>query len=153
MANVDPFIQPIPSKFNGDPELRAYWEYLHRFLHDIWVRTGAGDDAIEVITGVEISSDGEIARLKAKINKLEKKLEDLEISDNHDELNSKFTRLNKRVNRLISELIEAVKALAPDNEREEEKTALTEQTINQLKLLNAKIEEAFETKIREEDIL
>lgn len=47
MADVDPFIQPIPTSFNSDRELRAYFEYLHRFLHDLWVRTGGTTDSIE----------------------------------------------------------------------------------------------------------
>lgn len=47
MASVDPFIQPVPAKFQQDPELRAYFEYLHRFLHDLWVRTGGSTDFAE----------------------------------------------------------------------------------------------------------
>lgn len=47
MALVDPFIQPIPEKWRNDPELRAYIEYLHRFLHDLWQRTGGANDTIE----------------------------------------------------------------------------------------------------------
>lgn len=47
MAQVDPFIQPIPSKWSSDSELRAYIEYLHRFLHDIWIRTGGANDAVD----------------------------------------------------------------------------------------------------------
>jgi len=46
MADVDPFIQPIPARWAQDRELRSYFEYLHRFLHDIRERTGGGDDAI-----------------------------------------------------------------------------------------------------------
>lgn len=47
MALVDPFIQPIPEKWRNDPELRAYIEYLHRFLHDLWQRTGGANDIVE----------------------------------------------------------------------------------------------------------
>jgi hypothetical protein len=47
MAKVDPFIQPIPDQFSRDPVLRPYYEYLHRFLHDIWYRTGGSEDFIE----------------------------------------------------------------------------------------------------------
>jgi hypothetical protein len=46
MANVDPFIQPIPASLQRDPETRAYYEYLNRFLHDLWRRTGGGDDFV-----------------------------------------------------------------------------------------------------------
>lgn len=45
-VNVDPFVIPIPRKFSNDPELKPYFNYLHKFLHDIRNRTGGGDDAI-----------------------------------------------------------------------------------------------------------
>ena len=50
MAKVDPFVYPIPKEFLLGEEQRAYFEYLNRFLHDMWVRTGSGDDAIEMIS-------------------------------------------------------------------------------------------------------
>ena len=46
MASVDPFVYPIPKELQNDREVRAYFEYLNRFLHDIWVRTGGSSDAI-----------------------------------------------------------------------------------------------------------
>jgi hypothetical protein len=47
LAKVDPFVAPIPRKFLNDPELRPFFEYLNRFLHDLVIRTGGGTDAIE----------------------------------------------------------------------------------------------------------
>ena len=46
MTRVDPFVQPIPAAFLKDKDVRAYFEYLNRHLHDNWVRTGGGNDAI-----------------------------------------------------------------------------------------------------------
>ena len=46
MAKVDPFVIPIPRAMHEDPEVRFYHEYLNKFLHDLWVRTGGGDDLI-----------------------------------------------------------------------------------------------------------
>lgn len=46
MASVDPYIQRIPKKFLEDPETREWAVYLNRFLHDMWVRSGAGNDFI-----------------------------------------------------------------------------------------------------------
>jgi hypothetical protein len=43
---VDPFIAPIPQPWIDDPEVGPFAEYLNRFLHDLWVRTGGGNDAI-----------------------------------------------------------------------------------------------------------
>ena len=61
MALVDPFIQPIPEKWRNDPELRAYIEYLHRFLHDLWQRTGGANDIVE-------SSDLDLTDLRADVD-------------------------------------------------------------------------------------
>lgn len=53
MSNVDPFIIELPLKIVNDPELRPYFEYLNRFLHDTWVRTGGGVDLFETIVSSE----------------------------------------------------------------------------------------------------
>lgn len=46
MAKVDPFLHPIPRGFLKDAETRNFFEYFVRWAHDIWIRTGGGDDAI-----------------------------------------------------------------------------------------------------------
>ena len=46
VTQVDPFIIPIPRSLLSNPETRHYFEYLNRFLHDLWLRTGGGDDSI-----------------------------------------------------------------------------------------------------------
>lgn len=46
MAAVDPFIHPIPRKIQSDPELRPFFEYFVRWAHDMWKRSGGGDDLI-----------------------------------------------------------------------------------------------------------
>ena len=45
-TRVDPFLIPIPKKILEDKESRVYFEYLNRFLHDLWTRTGGGNDAV-----------------------------------------------------------------------------------------------------------
>lgn len=67
MTDVDPFVIPIPQEFMGSEETRRYYEYLHRFLHDLWQRTGGGDDAIQEVqigelyeTGIESALSSEI---------------------------------------------------------------------------------------------
>ena len=47
MAKVDPFLHPIPKELLKDPATRAFFEYLIRFLHDLWKRTGGGNDLID----------------------------------------------------------------------------------------------------------
>jgi hypothetical protein len=48
-TKVDPFVIPIPSSLTKDPETRKYFEYLNRWAHDMWVRSGAGTDAVSII--------------------------------------------------------------------------------------------------------
>ena len=48
-TKVDPFVIPIPRGLNQDPETRRYFEYLNRWAHDMWVRSGAATDAVSVI--------------------------------------------------------------------------------------------------------
>lgn len=50
MADVDPFIIPIPRQFLADEETREFFEYFVRWAHDMWVRTGGGTDSIEAAT-------------------------------------------------------------------------------------------------------
>ena len=54
MTQVDPFVYPIPKRFQDDPEVRAYFEYFSRWAHDMWLRTGGSSDNI---------SDGDTAEL------------------------------------------------------------------------------------------
>ncbi|MEE8289575.1 MAG: hypothetical protein V3R25_09200 [Nitrosomonadaceae bacterium] len=58
MAKVDPYVQRIPRKFLEDPELRPWFEYLNRFLHDLWQRSGGGDDAIDALEVGELYEPG-----------------------------------------------------------------------------------------------
>lgn len=46
VQKVDPFIHPIPNKFINDSELRPYFEFLHRWAHDMWMRTGGSQDEV-----------------------------------------------------------------------------------------------------------
>tara|TARA_R110000824_G_scaffold76487_8_gene193738 strand:+ start:88 stop:378 length:291 start_codon:yes stop_codon:yes gene_type:complete len=44
VTQVDPFLIPIPKSLVQDKETRAYFEYMNRFLHDMWVRSGGSSD-------------------------------------------------------------------------------------------------------------
>lgn len=46
MARVDPFVIQWPRKWLEDPEIRPVIEYLNRFLHDLFLRTGGGTDSV-----------------------------------------------------------------------------------------------------------
>jgi hypothetical protein len=47
VTKVDPFLIPIPAKLLADRETRNYFEYMNRFLHDLWQRTGGGSDTVD----------------------------------------------------------------------------------------------------------
>jgi outer membrane murein-binding lipoprotein Lpp len=151
LAKVDPFVAPIPRKFLNDPELRPFFEYLNRFLHDLFIRTGGGDDSIESIEEAT-AAEADTSRLFATIGRLNKRVHDLEASSDNEVLNSKIAKLNQKVNKLISELLAAVKDLAPDKEQESEKVVLLANIRDEIMLLNARVEEAFETELDGGDI-
>lgn len=46
VQKVDPFIHPIPKSLLNNPDTRSFFEYLTRWCHDMWRRTGGGDDLI-----------------------------------------------------------------------------------------------------------
>ena len=49
MSNLDPFVVEWPAKWVQDPEIGPVLVYLNRFLHDLFLRTGGGEDLIENI--------------------------------------------------------------------------------------------------------
>jgi len=151
LAKVDPFVIQWPQKWMQDNEIRPVIEYLNRFLHDLFIRTGGGDDLIEAI-GDNLAAEADTSRLFATINKLEKRVKDLEESNDTEVLRSKIAKLNQKVNKLIAELLTAVQALAPDKEQESDKVVLLANIRDEIALLNARIEEAFETELDGEDI-
>ncbi len=53
---VDPFVAPIPKPWAEDPEIAPFAVYLNRFLHDLWVRTGGGDDLIGSATADAVAN-------------------------------------------------------------------------------------------------
>jgi len=55
-VSVDPFVIPIPQKLLNDPELGPTFQYLWKFLYDLWQRTGGGSDAIYNVT-YELSAE------------------------------------------------------------------------------------------------
>jgi len=47
VTQVDPFLIPVPKSLLQDKETRNYFEYMNRFLHDLWQRTGGGTDTVD----------------------------------------------------------------------------------------------------------
>ena len=53
-TKVDPFVFPIPKELLKDKSTREFFEYLVRWAHDMWVRSGGGDDAVAEATIQEV---------------------------------------------------------------------------------------------------
>ena len=49
-TDVDPRLYPIPRSLQEDPEVRKYFEDLERFNHDMWIRSGAGNDNLSFVS-------------------------------------------------------------------------------------------------------
>jgi hypothetical protein len=97
MANVDPYVVPIPRQITdpitGAPsdEFLAWLRYDNRWKHDIWVRTGAGDDSvdetqlgelydpgIQTSNADELISELEVNAEMIAVNELAERVEELE---------------------------------------------------------------------------
>jgi hypothetical protein len=52
MSLVDPPRQDIPKAIQDDPEFSDWMKTNNKFLHDLWLRTGGFDDAIEQVVDV-----------------------------------------------------------------------------------------------------
>jgi len=74
MTRVDPFVERIPQKILDDPELAPYFTYLDLHLHDAWIRSGGGDDAIAE------SQIGELYEPGIQTSNTDEHIEELEVS-------------------------------------------------------------------------
>lgn len=186
LAKVDPFVIQWPQKWMADSEIRPVIEYLNRFLHDLFLRTGGGDDVIEtsedqtnILRSLAISnatifkrkqvsdliddrvevlevrphvSHADIFNLSQQLSGSGDKIEAIEVDLSTRPRMSDVSRANQRINQLIDELITEIRAIAPDVELENKALCLQVQTLEQLKLLNLRTEEAFETDLNEDDL-
>jgi len=72
VAKVDPFVIQWPEKWTSDPEINPVINYLNRFLHDLFIRSGGGEDLLDSTEQALTSSNSRVSRNAAKINALEK---------------------------------------------------------------------------------
>ena len=127
---------------DGRPTIR-FAQYLERVGRDI-TNTTIEDTQI-------ISNASEIATQSALINGLKERLDDLEANNDQEVLNSKITWLIANVNELINNLVEAVNNL--DRRSSDVQIIDLQRAIYyQAKLLNERVESAFDTSIIEDDI-
>ncbi len=150
MAKVDPFVIQWPRKWLEDNEIRPVIEYLNRFLHDLFIRTGGGTDLIDESAGVTSTNQSDATRLLAHISRLERRVVAVEERD-FDGLNAKIARLNRIMETILNELLTEI-SLLRDEELENKALSVQQAIRAELELLNARVEEAFETSIEEDDI-
>ncbi len=127
---------------NGVPTLR-FSEYLENLAGSVNT----------VTTEVELS-DGfasEVNIQNALIARLTSRVDDLEVSNDTDVLNSKIANVGAKVTRLIDELIAEVRLLR-DVELENKALSVQQAIRAEMELLNARVEEAFETDINGDDL-
>lgn len=127
---------------DGIPSLR-FSEYLEGLARNV--------NSVTTEVDVSTASFSDISLQGALIARLSRRIDDLEASDDTEVFNSRIAQISAKVTRLIEELIEAVNNLSTV-EIDNIAVANQEQTIKQLKLLNIRVEEAFVTKLTEEDI-
>lgn len=58
MSQVDPFQYPIPESLKKDPQTLAYFDYLNKWCHQIWLRTGGSEDFVADTEATVVSNDG-----------------------------------------------------------------------------------------------
>lgn len=71
MANVDPFVIQWPQQWVEDPEIGPVVNYLNKFLHDLFLRTGGGSDLIEEADEKITANNSRVSRNAARIDSLE----------------------------------------------------------------------------------
>lgn len=114
MAQVDPFLLPIPRALRQDKETRVFMEYLVRWNHDMWQRTGGGDDAISEVQigelyepGIQVSNadelidellaedDAETIALNERVDEIENSDSfNVDLSERIDEIEAELEQLN-----------------------------------------------------------
>jgi len=151
LVNPPPNIK-IPKKFLEDPEVRDYFQKKDFMIYQLWLRSGGGDDFIETEIINNITNTTSNSTFRAKLFRIEQRLDCLEANDKSSEFSSKIAQLNRRVNELIDELLAELKLQRPNEEREETAISLQRRQIKQIELLNERIEEAFNTGIELEDL-
>lgn len=96
MTDVDPFVIKWPTAWERDPEIGPVIHYLNRFLHDLWTRTGGGDDAV---AEVQIGELYETGIESATVTELEHDLNDydFEPQQEHDDTEEQWQPEYQRV--------------------------------------------------------
>jgi len=106
---------------------------------------------IEEFKNTQDASQAQLAQQNALILKLSKRIDDLEVSNDSDVLNSRLTTVASNLKKLIKDLLKAVEALG-DSQVAIDTLCVQEKLFKEVKLLSVRLEEAFETGITDQDV-
>ena len=112
----------------------------------------SSDVRIEALEVRPQSSQASIAKQQQQVNDLGDRLDDVEVDLSARPRTPDIFRVNQRIDELIDELTEQLKKLNVGSEAQQQTVCLQVETLKQMRLLNARTEEAFNTKINEGDI-
>lgn len=103
MTTVDPFIIPVPRKIAQDPELAPFFNYLIRFCHDLWLRTGGANDNIDDLEGINTFETSAVLSRLSGLNKKINELEDLVLLSGNNSLLLDLENKVKAIEYLLAE--------------------------------------------------
>jgi len=148
--NVNPPPQlRIPDAFAQNREQFGYFRQLNQILFQLWVKTGGSQDPL---TEADEEQGLSVGQVSGRVSALDDRIAQLEESNVGTELNARIAGVNARIDELIDLLIEEIQKIQPDLELENKKLCLQVELLAELKLLNARTEEVYETDIEADDI-
>lgn len=113
---------------------------------------GESDSRIEALEVAPKVSQASIVNQRQQTNGLSDRIETVEIDLSTRPRVADIYSANQRIDELIDELIKEIRAIAPNVELENKALCLQVATLEQLKLLNLRTEEALETDLDEDDL-
>ena len=159
-VNPPPFLR-LPPAFLKDKQTRAFIEQQNTIIFQLWQKLGGDADPISIIVeqseqtiinGATAVRPAQLFSQQVQIDNANDRIDTNEIALSAAVKFADLTKVNQRVDELIDELIEQLSQLNSGSEAQRDLISLQAKSLKQIVLLNARIEEAFDTKIEEMDI-
>jgi len=151
----------LPPKVAADSQLKKAFDDRDFIMFQLWKRSGGSTDTITTITeesdGIVVNRalsvrPSQVFNIQSQIDGANDRIEANELDLATRPRMSDLFKTNQRINELIDELIEQLDKLNVGSEAQQQAVCLQVETLKQIKLLNIRTEEAFDTKINKEDI-
>ena len=159
-VNPPPFLK-IPPEFLKDRVVRAFFEQQNTVIFQLWNKLGGNTDPITdlvdqseqvVINGATAVRPAQLFSHQVQIDNANDRIDANDIALSTVIKVADLAKVNQRVDELIDELVEQLSQLNSGSEAQRDLISLQAKSLKQIVLLNARIEEAFDTKIEEIDI-